>query len=220
MPVSSTPLQFVLKIASRCNLNCSYCYVYHRGDDSWKARPTMMSDDVLDAALMRMRATVDASGQDSVTVTLHGGEPLAVGRARFGEICRRIRQALGHVRLLIAVQTNGTLLDPQWVALFAEHEVDVGISIDGPKEVHDANRVDHEGRGSYEAVASAARFMKEGGRNLNFLTVIPFGADPVALHRHLVSFQPSGISYLLPDYTYETIGPCARGTDRLRAQIS
>ena len=70
------PLQFVLKVTSRCNLNCSYCYVYNKGDSTWKDRPVFMSDEVLDAALARIRAWCRASRQPRVSILFHGGEPL------------------------------------------------------------------------------------------------------------------------------------------------
>ena len=62
-----TPLQFVLKTASRCNLNCSYCYVYNKGNDSWRGRPALMPDHVFDASVERIRRYCERSGQPTVS---------------------------------------------------------------------------------------------------------------------------------------------------------
>src|SRR5207248_1564342 len=81
-------LAFVLKVASRCNLNCAYCYVYNKGDETWRDRPVVMSDDVVEAAIDRIDAWCRGSGQTRVNVTFHGGEPLLAGRRRFDRWCR------------------------------------------------------------------------------------------------------------------------------------
>src|SRR5689334_14701443 len=70
---------FILKIASRCNLNCSYCYVYNKGDSSWASRPAIMSNTVFRAALDRIKRHCDTSGQREVMLAFHGGEPTLVG---------------------------------------------------------------------------------------------------------------------------------------------
>ena len=198
---------FVLKVASRCNLNCSYCYVYNKADSTWRQRSPLMCDAVFDATLARIRESCEASKQRKIEVTFHGGEPCLVGARRFDAWCTRARRTLDGVEIDFAMQTNGTLLDAEWVEILAKHRVAVGVSVDGPREAHDRFRVDHRGRGSYDAVERGIGALRSGGVPFGILTVIPFGADPLAVHRHLLSLGSAELSYLMPDFTHDTIGP-------------
>ena len=201
------PLDFVLKVVSRCNLDCSYCYVYNKGDDSWRDRPRFMSDHVLDAALGRIAGYCRRSGQQSVHVMFHGGEPCLAGPTRFARWCTTVREALREVpRVVLSVQTNGTLLDSRWAEVFAEQGVNVGLSMDGPREVHDSFRVDHAGRGSYDRVRRGIRALSDGGVPLHILSVVQPGADGLAVHRHFLELGADRINYLMPDHTYDTVG--------------
>lgn len=200
------PLDFVLKVVSRCNLNCSYCYVYHKGDESWRQRPALMSDETFEAALVRISRYCRRSGQNRVRITFHGGEPFLAGTKRFRRWCQHIYTILSdvaHVELI--VQTNGTLINTEWVDILCEHNVGVGISIDGPPEVHDRFRVDHAGRGSYINMAHGVTLLREAGIPLHLLAVITPGSDGLNVHRHLISLGPTSISYLFPDYTHDTV---------------
>jgi uncharacterized protein len=205
------PLQFVLKTASRCNLNCSYCYVYNKGNDSWRGRPALMPDHVFDASVERIRRYCERSGQPTVSVSFHGGEPCLIGPERFAERCGRLRRELGdRDRLRLVLQTNGTLLDDEWAEVIEAYNVDVGVSVDGAEEVHDAHRVDHGGRGSYRRVRRGLAALTEAGLPFSILSVIQLGSDGLAAHRHLLSLEPAGINYLFPDYTHDTFTPVRR----------
>jgi uncharacterized protein len=211
LPGRDPALEFVLKVASRCNLNCSYCYVFNQGDASWRQRPAFFSDEVLTAAIERIRRYIARSGQGSVRILFHGGEPLLAGHERLSNWCARLRSDLtdlAHVRL--ALQTNATLLDERFIEWIVEYDIDVGVSMDGPREVHDTFRVDHRGRGSYDDVERGLRLLREANRPINILSVIQFGIDPLLVHRHFVSQGASSINYLLPDYTHDTIAPVHR----------
>jgi uncharacterized protein len=199
-------LQFVLKVASRCNLNCSYCYMYNKADSSWARRPPIMSDEVLDAALTRIRTHCLSAGQEQVSITFHGGEPCLVKPQRFEAWCRKIERSLKDVaECSLSIQTNGTLLSPQWAEIFLEHKIDVGVSVDGLPHVHDSNRIDHQGKGSYAATEKGLSFLRAAGVPLRFLCVIQPGRDGLAIHRHLAGLGAVSIDYLLPDHTHDTI---------------
>src|SRR3954447_1105962 len=78
---SASPLAWVvLKVAQRCNLNCTYCYVYNRGDDSWRARPKFISEDIIRQLATRIRQHCARYSCSLFTVELHGGEPLLLGK--------------------------------------------------------------------------------------------------------------------------------------------
>lgn len=203
------PLNFTLKVASRCNLNCSYCYVYNKGDRTWRDRPAIMPEHVFGATLERIRRHCERSGQGSVHLTFHGGEPCLVGPERFSRWCEQARDVLGDcgVRVGFSIQTNGTLLNEGWVQAFKTHDVSVGVSIDGPKEVHDAFRVDHAGRGSYDRVVRGIDLLRESGVRLGVLSVISLGSDGMRTHTHLAGLGVEAVNYLMPQFTHDTIGP-------------
>lgn len=201
-------LQVILKVASRCNLNCSYCYVYNKGDSSWRGQPKQMTPAVFEAALQRTADHCRRSGQDAVRITFHGGEPLLAGPEQFGRWCDAARRRIGDIcRVDLSLQTNGTLIDERWVELFRRYEVSVGISLDGPAQVHDAARVDHAGRGSYDHVRRGLRLLQHGGVPTQVLCVLQPGSDSLATHRHFVELGVTRLNYLLPDFTHDTIQP-------------
>lgn len=207
-PRGNEPLQFVLKLASRCNLNCTYCYVYNKGDETWRRRPPFMSVEVIEAAIQRIRTHVQMSGQGKVRLTFHGGEPCLIGVEAFELICRRLRSALSDVgHLHLTIQTNGTLITPAWARVFREQGVDVGVSIDGPREVHDRNRVTHVGEPSYDGVVRGLECLSDAGVPYGLLSVVQPGFDGAAAYRHLASLGPRSVNFLMPDHTHDTIGP-------------
>ncbi len=169
----------VLKVASRCNLNCSYCYVYNMADSTWKMRPPLMSNEVFEAALERVYQQCRASGQKRFKLAFHGGEPCLLGARTFDAWCEKAHAKLDHiVDLSFVMQTNGSLLDSQWIEVLRKHRVGVGISMDGPKEIHDAVRVDHRQQGSYDRVARGLRLLQEGGVSYGIGCVIPSRSRP------------------------------------------
>jgi uncharacterized protein len=204
---SVPPLQVILKVASRCNLNCSYCYVYNKGDVSWRRQPKFMTPVTFKAALQRTREHCERSGQDSVRITFHGGEPLLAGVAQFAQWCEAAHQGLGDLcRVDLSVQTNGTLVDQGLVEVFRRYAVSVGISLDGPADINDQFRVDHAGRGSYAQAARGLRMLREHGVPFQVLCVLPFGGNSLRIHHAFVSLGAKRINYLLPDYTHDSIG--------------
>src|SRR3989442_14429 len=112
MPVFNT---FLCKVASRCNLNCSYCYMYHHADQSWRARPKFMSPQTIDAFASRLAEYVASSGLKAVTVLLHGGEPLLAGKERIEHFLQTIVTALKNSKCVVefSMQTNSTLLNTE-----------------------------------------------------------------------------------------------------------
>ena len=79
----------VLKIAARCNLNCSYCYMYNHEDQTWRERPKFMSEEVYTATLRAMRKYCKPRPGHSMYIVFHGGEPMLIGKARFAAMCRQ-----------------------------------------------------------------------------------------------------------------------------------
>ncbi|HEY5316480.1 MAG TPA: radical SAM protein, partial [Solirubrobacteraceae bacterium] len=165
--------QFVVKVASRCNLNCSYCYVYNQADTTWRDRPSLMSHATWDATIERIRRHCLSSGRRSVEIVLHGGEPTLIGAERLASMCGRAREHLdGVATLFLTIQTNATRLDPVWISTLREHGIAVGVSLDGPKEVNDRYRVDRKGGGSHGRVVKGIDLLREGGMPFGILSVV------------------------------------------------
>ena len=198
----------ILKVASRCNLDCSYCYVYNKADSTWKQRPEIMSPEIFEAAIERIRRHLQLTHQKELLIAFHGGEPCLIGVNKFDAWCTRARQALeGIATVNLGIQTNGALIDEDWAEVFRKHRVHVGLSMDGPKHVHDLFRFDHKRRGSYDQVERGLKMLQQAQVEHGILCVIPLGADPLTVHRHFLGLGCKAITYLLPHFTHDTIAP-------------
>jgi uncharacterized protein len=197
----------ILKVAERCNLACTYCYMYFKGDESWRDRPAIMPRATFRDTLGWMRRESIGSVETPVTLLFHGGEPLLIGPARFDAWCREATAQFGATAVTFAIQTNGVLIDDRWIEVFRRHQVSVGVSLDGPPRVHDAYRVDHGGRGSYGRVLAGIRRLQAAEIPWSGLSVINLDYDPLAIHRHLLDeIGLTCLDYILPDQTHDTIG--------------
>ena len=98
----------LLKVASRCNLDCSYCYIYHMGDDSWRDQPKRLSQDTQDLICAELGALRRSQGRP-FSVVLHGGEPLLLGARRLDSLLGQLRQNLD-AACGLSLQTNGVLI--------------------------------------------------------------------------------------------------------------
>ena len=154
--------QFIVKVHSRCNLSCSYCYVYEMADQAWRQQPKRMARPV--AAKMAERIAEHARRHDlpSVEVILHGGEPLLAGRQWLTELASALRARVP-AQVNIGVQTNGTLLRPPLLDTLAELGIRVGVSLDGDAEATGRHRVYANGRNSYADVADGLALLGSPG---------------------------------------------------------
>jgi uncharacterized protein len=168
-PAWESSLTVVLKIAERCNLACPYCYYFFQENDLYKTSPALISEDTIRDLAAFLRRGVQELEIEHLHIGLHGGEPLLLPKKRFDAMCRILREQLSDVtNVYFGLQTNGTRVDPEWVSLFAEHQVAAGVSLDGPPHVHNAARPDHRGKGSYDATVRGLRLLQEAansGRN-------------------------------------------------------
>jgi uncharacterized protein len=203
VPPTSGIAAIVLKVAELCNLNCSYCYLYQHEDRSYRARPKFMTERVLDQTLARLRDYCDRRAPHTVALTFHGGEPTLIGPGWIAEAAVRARQVLGPRLEGLILQTNGTLLDDTWMSTLAQHGIHPSLSLDGPPRVHDAVRVDHDGRGSYAAVARGLRLLQDAGFDPSILCVIAPFASGLETYRHFRSLGITRMSFLLPDVSHD-----------------
>ena len=148
----------LLKVASRCNLDCGYCYVYHMGDESWRSQPKRMSSATQVMVGTRLRELREAQGRP-FSVVLHGGEPLLLGVDGLVGLLGTLRGSLP-TDCGISIQTNGVLVTQEILDICAENQVSLSVSLDGPASVHDRFRTDRSGRPSHTKVAAAIEKLK------------------------------------------------------------
>jgi uncharacterized protein len=207
-----TPFQeFVLKIHSRCNLACDYCYMYQMVDQSWQTRPKRMSLTIAKQTAARIGEHVRRHDLHEVGLVLHGGEPLLAGPDFISHVVAAVRDAVGDQATVHAsVQTNGLGLNDRYLALFNQIGVQVGVSLDGDSDAQDRHRRYASGRGSHAAVTLALRKLTEDRyRHLfnGLLCVIDLRNDPVATYEALLVFGPPKVDFLLPHGTWESPPP-------------
>ncbi|MDX3517386.1 radical SAM/SPASM protein FxsBH, inactivated beta-hydroxylase extension form [Streptomyces scabiei] len=203
--------QLVLKVHSRCDLACDHCYVYEHADQSWRGRPVVITEEVLGQVSRRLAAYATDTELESVTVILHGGEPLLAGPARLRRICAELTRVLTPVTSLdLRVHTNGVQLGRRHLEVFREFGVKIGISLDGDRASNDRHRLDRRGRSSHERVLRAVGLLRlPEYRHLyqGLLCTVDVANDPIAVHDALTALEPPRIDYLLPHSTWDSPPP-------------
>lgn len=203
--------EFVLKIHSRCDLACDYCYMYTMADQSWHGRPLVMSQATIEAAAARIGEHARAHELPWVELNLHGGEPLLAGPEFIGHAVSVLRDALPpQVQAKINIQTNGVRLDERFLDLFRQLGVRVGVSVDGTAVAHDRHRRFANGTGSHRRVATAVRRLASPayrGVFAGLLCVVNTANDPVETYDALASFAPPALDFLLPHGNWTTPPP-------------
>ncbi len=193
----------VVKIAQRCNLNCSYCYVYNHEDKSYRRRPVFMSRQIFGALVDRIQAYLETQPDHELDLIFHGGEPMLLPPDELDAWLSDAARQLG-TKVRYGLQTNGTLVSERWLQVLKKHRISPAISIDGTPEVHDAFRVDHAGKGSYNKVVDGLRKLIDAGLDPGALCVINPGHAGIEVYRHLRSLGLKRINFLLPDATHDS----------------
>jgi uncharacterized protein len=207
----------LLKIASRCNLDCSYCYVYHMGDESWRSLPKRWSIRVQELVIAQLGALMRAQGQP-FSVVLHGGEPLLLGVTRLASFFASLRRELG-LACGIGIQTNGVLISPSLLDVCAEHSVTLSVSLDGPSEVHDRHRIDLRGGPSHARVVAGLERLKTHADAAHIfsgvLAVIDPATDPIEIYRYFKTLDVPSVDFLYRDGNHTALpyGKAASGSD-------
>jgi len=154
---------------SICNLGCAYCY-YLSKERLYPGSGFCMPDEVLEAFT---RQYIAAQRVLEVTFDWQGGEPLLMGLDFFRR-AMALQEAYRKpgVRIVNALQTNGTLLDDDWCRFFREHGFLVGLSLDGPREAHDAYRVDKGGQPTFDRAMAGLALLQEHAVEFNILATV------------------------------------------------
>ncbi|WP_437981134.1 radical SAM protein [Sorangium sp. So ce117] len=190
VPKPGEALSIILKLPGDvCNINCAYCYE--------KRKPT--SDDFAITRELLRTLFAKAEGRP-LSIELHGGEPLLVGRERMRGLLRECRAYTGKLR--IAIQTNAILVDQGWIDLFLEEwpEIEFGVSIDGDA-AQNAHRVDYKNRSTHAEVERALALFHEANIKVGAIATVTRGncGDPRRLLEYFLN---------LPAVTFLKLNPC------------
>ncbi|HWS36777.1 MAG TPA: FxsB family cyclophane-forming radical SAM/SPASM peptide maturase [Actinoplanes sp.] len=203
--------EFVIKVASRCDLACTYCYMYLPGDQSWKTAPRFISDAVVDRIGRAIGEHVTAHGVDDITIILHGGEPLLAGATRLTTIAGRLRAIIPPAtRVGVSMQTNGVLLDETSLQELASAGIRVAVSLDGDEQSHDRHRLHPNGSGSHARAMKAVELLSSPEHRTAFaglLCVVDLESDPRRTYRFLARSAPPVIDFLMPFGNWTTPPP-------------
>lgn len=212
--VSLPNLNIILKTVERCNINCKYCYFFNGVDKSFKQHPPYISSEILKSFAHFLNETVNQYPFSYIKITVHGGEPLMQKKGNFDEMCDLLSKAVQpYVKLVFNIQTNGILIDKDWLELLLKYQFNIGVSIDGPIEYHDLYRVDHQNRGTYLRVVEAIHKIQQHSEynlklKLGALSVINPHFNPRKIYRHFVDdLKLTHFDLLLPDFTNESPPP-------------
>lgn len=160
--------------SSLCNLRCRYCFYEDEAQHREQKCSGIMSEETAERLIDS--AFLAHNGRGSISFSFQGGEPMLAGLPFFQRFVELVRQKnRRHVPIIYAIQTNGTLIDSQWARFLKENQFLVGLSVDGNKALHDENRIDSNGKGTYTRTAAALRNLQNAQVDYNLLCVVTKG---------------------------------------------
>lgn len=204
-------LEVILKVTERCNINCSYCYYFNGTNTDYEDQPAHLSTGTAEAIALYLNNAIIAHSISEIQIDLHGGEPLLIKKSHMRAILGILRGKISSsIDLRICVQTNATLLDDEWISIFAEHDVSVGVSLDGPPAENDVYRIDKKGQGTHARVAAAIQKLNNANKQHNgifsgIICVVNPSFDGRKIYRHFVDdLQVKRIHFLNQNHTRDS----------------
>ncbi len=179
------PYSIMVKPAgAKCNLDCKYCFYLEKETLYPDVRAPSMPSDVLERYIERY---IRSQPGRTVNFAWQGGEPTLLGVDYFRRVVGLQKKYADQKIISNAFQTNGVLLNDEWCAFFKENGFLIGLSIDGPKDLHDAYRVNKGGRGTFNQVMRGLNYLKKHRVEFNTLTVLHNGNadEPLRIYRFL-----------------------------------
>ena len=171
-PVGAHPAYhaMVKPIGPICNLDCTYCYYLHKQDLLGSSSHFRISDEILET---HIRQYIEGQGRSEVVFSWQGGEPTLLGLDFFRKVVElEQKYKKPNQRIENDLQTNGTLLNDEWGAFLKQHGFLVGLSLDGPKPLHDRYRVAKGGKPTFDRVFAAAQMLHHHAVPFNVLCVV------------------------------------------------
>ena len=196
--------ELVIKLASRCNIKCTYCYWFN--DPLVMKSPKVLAEDVVKTFLIKLERHIQQHSLKHFSISFHGGEPTLFPKNRFESLCIAIQSiaARQNCQIVFSMQSNALLLDKTWVDLLKKFRVRLGISLDGSRTLHDKYRIDNKGRGTYQRTIEAIKRIRDSGLDVYILSVASNESDPDELLEHFVDdLNLREFDVLLPHIHYE-----------------
>ncbi|MFQ5849450.1 MAG: anaerobic sulfatase maturase [Candidatus Binatia bacterium] len=161
---------FTKPVGAICNMDCHYCYYLKKQDLFPEGEPFRMTDDLLEQYIVQH---IQASPKSVINFSWHGGEPTILGLDYFRKIVslQRKHQPPGR-RITNGIQTNGTLLNEEWCRFLAAEGFSVGLSLDGPRELHDRYRVTKGQKPTHKQVMRGFKLLKQHRVPCDILCVV------------------------------------------------
>ena len=187
---------FVKPIGSICNLDCLYCYYLEKQNLYPEGEPFRMPDDILEEYIVQH---IDASPETVISFSWHGGEPTLLGLDFFRKIVAFQRKHKpANRRIVNGIQTNGTLLDEDWCRFLATEEFAVGLSLDGPREMHDRYRLTKDGKPTHAQTMRGHELLQEHGVYTDILCVVNVHnvRSPLRVYRFFKQIDARYITFL------------------------
>jgi len=155
-------------VSEDCNLACDYCYY-----STCAGKPGSQINRIDETLLRKFIKEYMLKSHGAASFAWQGGEPLLAGLEFFEQVVSlQAELAPPHTMISNALQTNATLLNDKWAAFFRKYQFLIGVSLDGPQEIHDTRRVDAKGQGSFERVMRGISYLQKHQVDFNILTVI------------------------------------------------
>ncbi|MEW9670011.1 anaerobic sulfatase maturase [Ammoniphilus sp. 3BR4] len=194
----------------QCNLDCHYCF-YTEKETLFPGKPSFrMSDEVLEAFI---RNYIDSQRTPEVSFVWQGGEPTLMGLDYFHRIIELQDKYSQGKKITNSLQTNGTLLTDEWCTFLAKHDFLVGLSLDGPEDLHDHYRVDRGGKPTFHKVMDALKLLQEYAVQFNVLSCVTKESSqrPLDVYRFLKAQGVKFIQFIpiierKPDTTAHQLG--------------
>ena len=202
------PIDYLLvKVAARCNINCTYCYWFR--DASVYEKPKLMSAAVADKLLLRVEEQIISQSLSGFMMLLHGGEPMLWGVRnvrRLGDGCRAITERTSKP-VTLAITTNGLLIDEEWLQCFLDYKISVTLSIDGPAHIHDQQRRTFQGGPTHAKVEHAMNLLQSRSIPFGVLAVCDPSREPAEYVDYFAKAGIDGYDIMFPDATWDDHPP-------------
>lgn len=197
--------ELVLKVANVCNLNCDYCYVFNQGDFTYKDGPKIMSDEIAMSVIEKIAEHCNTHELKDFVVIFHGGEPLLAKKDFYRRFVTNLKETVKDVDFGFGLQTNGTLISEEWLSLFSELGISVGVSLDGTREASKYRVYRRTGKNAYDEIMQGLDLLYRKHYPVNVLSVINILESPHTIYEHLKNSHVFSVEFLFPDITHDHI---------------
>ncbi len=192
----------VWKVTETCNMACPYCFMFSSKDKSYRNKPKRVSAKTIDSVVSRINEYVIEHEISFLDITLHGGEPLLLGKQSMKYLLVKLSSIKN---ISINIQTNATLLDEEYIEIFLDNNVNISISLDGYPEIQNKSKL-KTGQESYSAIINGLKLLVDSKYDIfkGVLCVIDLNASPLRVYEHMLDLGIHSMDFLLPLRNHKT----------------